>query len=618
MKNETLWSTIGMLTVVTLLLLSCGPRAAPAPASVPAPTSSPSSRPAAPVPVTPVPAAPAPTATAEKPKYGGTLNVIRPTDIGVFDTTTIPRGLDTPPGGGLVYEQFIAQDWAKGLAGSGEVDFGAGINRLEGYGSKLAESFEMPEIGTYLIKIRRGVHWALNPASEASRLVNGREFTADDAVWSVVRNTSSPTANILASQPGTAKAATIEKTGAWEVTLRTPVDPMAGWFWILYGGNSQHMWAPEVTQKFGNMQDWRNAVGTGPFMITDFVPGSVLTMIKNPNYWGNNPAGPGKGDHVPYVDMVKILIVPDLSTRLASMRTGKADWLSEIEWEDATGLIKTNPKLQSKKYLPSSLGVAMRLDKPDLPFKDKRVRQALMLATDFQALKNDLYGGNAEILVWPSGPNYPNLYVPMEKLPDDVQTLFKYNPERAKQLLADAGYPRGFKTKMIVQNTSTHLDPAATFKAMWAKIGVDVEIQPRESAVYTSITRTANAVEETIFTGGSLGTFPQYPTLNFVRGPHPSNVGRINDPPGTNPAIEAAFQEMQKNIIVNMPKVDQIYRELTPYLLEQAYFIPRPSPYTYTLWQPWVKNHYGATAAGFWIIYAWVDQDLKEQMTGRR
>jgi ABC-type oligopeptide transport system substrate-binding subunit len=60
----------------------------------------------------------------------------------------------------------------------------------------------------------------------------------------------------------------------------------------------------------------------------------------------------------------------------------------------------------------------MRTDKQDLPFKDKRVRQALMMATDFQSLKNNLYRGEAEILVWPfiKGKGYESAYVPMEEL----------------------------------------------------------------------------------------------------------------------------------------------------------------------------------------------------------
>ena len=83
--------------------------------------------------------------------------------------------------------------------------------------------------------------------------------------------------------------------------------------------------------------------------------------------------------------------------------------------------------------------------------------------------------------------------------------------------------------------------------------------------------------------------------------------------------IEATSQEMQKYVFINMPKVEQLYRSLVPYIMEQAYHIPRPTPYSYTFWQPWVKNHNGEIPIySQWAKYVWIDQDLKEKMTGRR
>ena len=108
-----------------------------------------------------------------------------------------------------------------------------------------------------------------------------------------------------------------------------------------------------------------------------------------------------------------------------------------------------------------------------------------------------------------------------------------------------------------------------------------------------------------------------YPGLANVRGFTPGNGSGINDPPGTDAVIEAAFQEIQKNIIVNFPKTDQLYRELVPYLLDKAFVIPRPTPYSYRLWSPWVKNYHGEPI-GMALSLVWVDRELKEQMTGRR
>src|SRR3989338_2852675 len=119
--------------------------------------------------------------------------------------------------------------------------------------------------------------------------------------------------------------------------------------------------------------------------------------------------------------------------------------------------------------LPTAVSITLKIEDEKLPFKDVRVRRALMMATDFDTIQKDLYKGKSEIGGWPTSPYYDWLYVPMEKRPAAVQELYKYNPEKANQLLAEAGYPKGFKTRMIVQNLSTYMDTAAVVKAMWEK-----------------------------------------------------------------------------------------------------------------------------------------------------
>ena len=68
---------------------------------------------------------------------------------------------------------------------------------------------------------------------------------------------------------------------------------------------------------------WRNAVGTGPFILTDYLSGSAATLVKNPDYWATDPVGPGQGNQLPYIDGIQYLIIPDVSTRQAALRTGK-------------------------------------------------------------------------------------------------------------------------------------------------------------------------------------------------------------------------------------------------------------------------------------------------------
>ena len=81
-------------------------------------------------------------------------------------------------------------------------------------------------------------------------------------------------------------------------------------------------------------------------MMADYVPGNAGTVKRNPNYYGTNPIGPGKGDQLPYLDKIKYIIMTDLSTRLAAFRTGKLDQLSPFTIEDRAQMIKSNPELK--------------------------------------------------------------------------------------------------------------------------------------------------------------------------------------------------------------------------------------------------------------------------------
>ena len=88
---------------------------------------------------------------------------------------------------------------------------------------------------------------------------------------------------------------TVEKTGPWQVTVHTPKNPSTAYLWIMGGGGSQFVWPKEWLPKYGTNNDWKVQVGTGPYKMTDWVDNSVLTMVRNNNYWDKNPIRPGQG-----------------------------------------------------------------------------------------------------------------------------------------------------------------------------------------------------------------------------------------------------------------------------------------------------------------------------------
>jgi peptide/nickel transport system substrate-binding protein len=550
------------------------------------------------------------TSTVEMPEYGGTLNFAWTTNIQGWDHAKYPAGFLSQMN--LIYDSLVIDDWSKGLAGTGEANWNVGQQKRIDYTiGELAESFELPEQGKFIFHIRHGVHFALNPNNPASQLVGGREVTADDVVFSLKRQLESPMCFLAVSEPQMAKSTTVTKIDDWTVEVRTPpstLDPM----WLLLPG--REIIPPEIVQKYGDLTDWRNAVGTGPFMATEYVPGSSVTFIRNPNYFLKDPCGPGKGNQLPYIDAVKVLIMPDISTQLAALRTGKVDQLSMLTHDDAVSLIKTNPELQYDKALGGSMIISMRTDRPDLPFKDKRVRQALMMAIDFEAIRDILDGGDSEILSFPLAniKGYQKAFMPMDEMPDSVKALYSHNVKKAKQLLADAGYADGFKTKVATWNNPDYIDFLSLVKDMWSEIGVDLAIQPLEFGAYMGLSLSKKYDEMMYSFFVQPGPYAQ---LFAFRGPSTFNRSWVSDS-----RVDATYQEILKYNLVDQAKVDKLHHDLMPYVLEQAWYIPRPNPYMYTFWQPWVKNYHGEIDLGYnrsWPKFIWIDQKLKEKMTGR-
>ena len=554
------------------------------------------------------------TTSALTPKYGGTITYALAAEPTYFDSGARSGGSAV---GGTVYEQYLTLDWARGKAGSGVTDYSAGANFVEDhFGLALCESYEMPAVGVWVLQIRQGVHYQVT-GTEAGRLMNGRQMTADDVVssWNRLKADKRSWGNV--SQPKVMNAASIEKTGAWEVTIKTPLEPWTSFTWVVYGAGFLRHYPPEVVAKYGDVQDWHNAVGTGPFILLDYVTGSSLKYKKNPEYWGTDPVGPGKGNKLPYVDNVKELIITDLSTRLSALRTGKVDFMTDIVLDDATGLITSNPEMEYLTYASNNPWViGMRADQPGKPFSNVKVRQALILATDFESIKKDLFKNQAEIDMWPVNKSVGSLYQPLSEMPQNVQDLYKYNPDRAKQLMEEAGYPDGFKAQVICTTAAERIDELSVFKDMWAKIGIELQIEPKETAVYSSIAN--GRIQEDMIYRSMFQTFSIQLFLSGLRGTSTFNSSYVNDPVGSVPFIEDVYTKLQSNVFVKNQVAYDAYKSLKPFILEQAYYVPRPTPYTYIFWWPWLKNYYGQantnTIAFGFLKYLWIDRDLKEQL----
>ena len=195
------------------------------------------------------------------------------------------------------------------------------------------------------------------------------------------------------------------------------------------------------------MQDWRNVTGTGPYQLTDVLEGSSWTYTKIDDYWGFDPKYPD--NRLPYADTVEYLIVNDPTAITSLMRSGQADFIgfglnSHLTSVDsAVNLQKTNPDLVLHPYAyRSETAIGFNVQKE--PWSDIRVRQALSLAIDQEAIAENYQQGWGDASpVGPVGKAVLGYTVPFEEWPDEVKQYYRYDPEEAERLLDEAGYPRG-------------------------------------------------------------------------------------------------------------------------------------------------------------------------------
>ena len=367
---------------------------------------------------------------------------------------------------------------------------------------RLAESWETPDDTTIIFNIRQGVNW------HDKAPMNGREFDAYDVEWNYHRmlglgefTDAGPTA--FAAQVTGIPFESVTATDKWTVVMKLK-EPFLDALVILLGHNSTFIMPREVIEQYGDVRDWRNVVGTGPFELTDVVDGSSFTYVKNPDYWGFDEKYPE--NRLPYVDEVRVLAMGEEATIMAALRSGTLDYIHYlINLDGVLSLKRTNPEIAVHTILfRSQNSFAPNLRVP--PFDDINVRRAMQMALDNETAVATLWKGEADATPfgWQGVKGY---HIPFEEWDEEVKQYYRYDPEAAEKLLDEAGYPRGAdgtRFKTVLSQSQYHvLDFSEIAVAYWAEIGVDVEIEVITSAEYQEMSgRTNKGMISSI--GGSL------------------------------------------------------------------------------------------------------------------
>jgi peptide/nickel transport system substrate-binding protein len=302
----------------------------------------------------------------------------------------------------------------------------------------------------------------------------------------------------------------------------------------------------------------------------------------------------------------------DLSTKIAALRTGKLDLCNQVPMSYRDTLAKTSPELLSREFFGGHADyIGMNFEGGMTavePFTDRRVRKALSAAIDRQAIIDEIFLEGFE-LVWPVGPYAEGVFSEPKDLPGDLPEFFDYKPEYAKQLLADAGYPNGFSTELIVAAPIPRReDTLSMVLAYWADIGVDCELKVIEPGAATALSVTKDYPQMFMYGAGSGA--PMF-IENWANPTANNNVANYIDP-----SLWEKFKEAQ-----SMTKAEQtpLMKEVTTMFLEAMPYINLPEPAIRLYWWPWLKNFYGEIDAGYFsdaIVGSrvWLDPGMKKTM----
>jgi len=555
---------------------------------------------------------------SEKPIYGGTLTDLMNVGPRTFDPTEI--FYSTGWYMNLVYERLLMADLDTGARGSDEFPFAYWClfpdNLVTG---QLAESWEVvADPLSVVFHLREGVRYQ-NVAP-----VNGREFVAQDVVDGWEYQFTHPGYTYGTGLPGWGSVDSVEAIDKYTVVFYLN-NWMPNWMWDI--GWGLFTIVPKEVVDAG-IEDWKNAAGTGPFIMSDFIDDVSCTYEKNPDYWGKVevPVGSGNMYQIPFVDEFQYVIIKEAAMMMAAFRTGKVGfrWAAGKAIQDE--IESTCPDVMKLSYLNSNTD---HITLPVLvePFNDLRVRKALSMAIDRDAYLQ-ANGGGAVL-------NYPvkqgsAAYTSLEDLPADIRENYEYNPEKAKQLLAEAGYPNGFQTTILIQDPGWEAR-MSLIAANWADIGVeatlDLQVQPAYNdvmfggnylgtvsvglggaAIWTNLGTCGNcrlATEEEladeeirIFDG------KWYASSEYNIGFCDQNFIDLYD---------AASKELDSE------KAYAFLKEANVYLMSQVPHVNPGSLYVAQYWWPWIKNYYGENAEGYFArayVYGtcWIDEDLKEEM----
>ncbi len=455
MRSSRLLSLVTMLMVFMIVLAACGTTSttteAPAP-TAPAAAVEPTEAVAAPTEAdtAPTEAAPAAEATTEgttatsEPVATTAASGDGPKGTLTVAVTVFPNSLDLP----------ATAEVNAGMVAAQMYDSLAFLNEEGKIEPALAESWTVSDDGTeYTFKLRQGVSFH-----------NGEPFTADSVVLSWERGKAPE----MKFGDRWAVAQSVTKVDDYTVTVKTEApNPLL----LRLIAANWGMVPPKYIAEVGEKGFAAKPIGTGPFMFQEWVSDDRIVMKANPNYWQ-----PG----LPKLETLIFRPIPESATRVAAIQTGEVDIATRLSAEEAGSLEgKSNVSViryqVDRVYYITFNNMTSGVDQPTM---NPKVRQAMNYAVDRQAIIESLLGG--------AGKEITGFITPTNLGYDATIQPYAFDPEKARALLAEAGYADGFEMNFACPSGAyTNFEQVCESIAGYlGEVGITANLELMESAKF--------------------------------------------------------------------------------------------------------------------------------------
>jgi peptide/nickel transport system substrate-binding protein len=403
-------------------------------------------------------------------------------------------------------------------------------NRTLALEPALATSWEQTSPTVWRFHLRPGVKWQ-----------DGSPFTADDVVFTLKR-IQSPSSSMRAPMSPVKEARKIDDlTVDFETVVPDPIFEQEQTNLLIMSKawcEAHNASEPVFIGKEDNYA-LHNAMGTGPFSLVSREPDRKTVFAKNPLWWD-------KPEH--NLDQVEFNVISSAPTRVAALLSGEVDMIYSVPPQDIARIKQTEglklletPELrtiylgfnQSRPELPSSDV------KGKNPFRDLRVREAVALAIDEPAIASRVMLGLGHPTWEMWGPGVNGYDAALDVRP-------KADTAKAKQMLADAGYPAGFRVALDCPNDRYVMDEqiCTAIVPMLARIGIKVDLNAQTKAKYFNKILAPNYDSDFYMLGWTPATYDAHNVLYTLLSTRDGKRGEVNVGGYSNPALDALTEQI--------------------------------------------------------------------------